>query len=268
MIMATFSRRSSLLLAVVLTASACGYSEEEMQVKQDRIDQLTRALDSLESKHADLNKRFTDVAAHNAAMREQLQLMGVDMQDQERRSQEMARRIEDLQARERQAQARLQTFRNMLEKFRNMIASGKLRVRIVRGRMVVELSENILFDSGRADLKSEGKTALEEVAGVLSSIADRNFQIAGHTDDVPIASARFPSNWELSTARAVKVARYLEEKGVERARLSAAGYADSQPVASNETAEGRAQNRRIEIVLMPNLDELPDLSSLEQDAKK
>jgi chemotaxis protein MotB len=266
--MPKFSSRTSLLLAVVLVASACGYSEEEMQVKQDRIDQLTRALDSLESKHADLNKRFTDVAAHNASMREQLQLMGVDMQDQERRSQEMAKRIEELQARERQAQARLATFRNMLEKFRAMIASGKLRVRIVRGRMVVELSENILFDSGRKDLKKEGQVALEEVAGVLGSIADRNFQIAGHTDDVPIRSARFPSNWELSTARAVVVARFLEEKGVARKRLSAAGYADAQPVASNETAEGRAQNRRIEIVLMPNLDELPDLSSLEENAKK
>jgi chemotaxis protein MotB len=80
---------------------------------------------------------------------------------------------------------------------------------------------------------------------------------------VPIKSRRFPSNWELWTARAVTVARFLADKGVPPTRLSAAGYAESQPVASNDTPEGRAQNRRIEIVLMPNLDELPDLSSLE-----
>ena len=109
-----------------------------------------------------------------------------------------------------------------------MIESGKLRVRIVRGRMVVELSENILFDSGKADLKKEGQTALHEVASVLASIPDRDFQIAGHTDNVPIKSAKFPSNWELSTARAVTVARFLATQGVPPTRLSAAGYAETQ----------------------------------------
>jgi chemotaxis protein MotB len=151
----------------------------------------------------------------------------------------------------------------MIRKFKSMIASGKLRVRIDRGRMVVELAENILFDSGKADLKPEGKEALKEVADVLASIPDRNFQIAGHTDNIPIRSARFPSNWELSTARAVTVTRFLAEAGVDGQRVSAAGYAEMHPVADNSTPDGRQQNRRIEIVLMPNLDELPDLSSLE-----
>ena len=144
-----------------------------------------------------------------------------------------------------------------------MIQSGQLRVRIQRGRMVVELSENILFDSGKDALKPEGKTALTEVASVLASIQNRDFQIAGHTDNKPIKSARFPSNWELSTARGVVVARFLAENEVPEVRLPPA--MDTQPVASNDTPEGRAQNRRIEIVLMPNLDEkMPDLSSLER----
>jgi chemotaxis protein MotB len=143
-----------------------------------------------------------------------------------------------------------------------MIDSGKLRVRVVRGRMVVELSENILFDSGKSDLKKEGQEALTQVASVLASIANRDFQIAGHTDNIPIKSSKFPSNWELSKARSVTVARFLAEKGVDPSRLSAAGYADTQPVASNADKEGRQQNRRIEIVLMPNLDELPDLSGI------
>lgn len=250
----------------VLAGAGCGYSEEEMQVKQERIDQLTRALDALERKHADLQERFTAVATENASMKEQLGLMGMSVEDSQRRNQELNKLVEELRAKERQAEARLQTFRNMIEKFRNMIASGKLRVRIVRGRMVVELSESILFDSGRSDLKTEGQTALTEVASVLASIQGRDFQIAGHTDNVPIRSHRFPSNWELSTARAVTVARFLAGNGVDASRLSAAGYAESQPVASNDTTEGRAQNRRIEIVLMPNLDELPDLSALKEGA--
>lgn len=255
----------SLILAV--SAFGCGYSEEEMQVKKDRIDQLTRALDKLEQDHRALQDRFKTAAAENAQLSERLKQMGMSVEDSKKSMDELNKLVEELRTKERQAQARLATFRNMLEKFKAMIASGKLRVRIVRGRMVVELSENILFDSGKSELKKEGTAALQEVAGVLASIPDREFQIAGHTDNVPIKSAKFPSNWELSTARAVTVARSLAAQGVPANRLSAAGYAESQPVASNDTPEGRAQNRRIEIVLMPNLDELPDLSSLEATAK-
>ncbi len=254
--------------ALVATSFGCGYSEEEMQVKRDRIDQLTRALDKLEQDQRDLQARFKAASTENADLNERLRQMGMNVEDSKKSMQDLNKLVEDLRAKERQAQARLQTFRDMLDKFKKMIASGQLRVRIERGRMVVELSENILFDSGKADLKKEGKAALQEVAGVLASIPDREFQIAGHTDNKPIKSSRFPSNWELSTARAVTVARFLASQGVPENRLSAAGYADTQPVASNDTPEGRAQNRRIEIVLMPNLDELPDLSALESETSK
>lgn len=262
---------AAVLLATsfILAASAfgCGYSEEEMQVKKDRIDQLTHALDKLSEEHTALQDRFKVAAAENAQLSERLKQMGMNVEDSKKSMDELNKLVEELRNKERQASARLATFRGMLEKFNKMIASGKLRVRIVRGRMVVELSENILFDSGKSELKKEGTAALQEVAGVLASIPDREFQIAGHTDNVPIKSAKFPSNWELSTARAVTVARSLASQGVPAARLSAAGYAENQPVATNDTPEGRAQNRRIEIVLMPNLDELPDLSSLESATK-
>jgi chemotaxis protein MotB len=249
-----------MLLAAL--AGACGYSEDEMQAQRDRVDQLSHSLDGLEQQNKDYQDKLKVLGLQNAQMTEQLRAMGMNVEDQKRNMDEMNKLVEELKAKEKQAQARLATFRGMLERFNNMIASGKLRVRIVRGRMVVELSENILFDSGRADLKAEGQTALTEVAGVLSSIPDRDFQIAGHTDNVPIKSARFPSNWHLSTARALTVTTYLSEHGVPSNRVSAAGYADTQPAAANDTPEGRQQNRRIEIVLMPNLDELPDLSQL------
>jgi chemotaxis protein MotB len=249
-------------IVFALLFSACGYSEEEMQAQRDRVDQLTKALDALEGKHKELQDRFKVLSSENANMTEQLRQMGMNVEDQKRSNEEMAKLVEELKAKQRQADARLATFRNMLERFNKMIASGKLKVKIVRGRMVVELAENILFDSGKADLKPEGQQALTEVAGVLVSINDRDFQIAGHTDNKPIKSAKFPSNWHLSTARAVTVATFLAANGVPEVRLSAAGYADTQPAASNDTPEGRQQNRRIEIVLMPNLDELPDLSKL------
>jgi chemotaxis protein MotB len=105
-------------------------------------------------------------------------------------------------------------------------------------------------------LKPAGKDALIQVAQVLKTVAGRKFQVAGHTDNVPIQTSRFPSNWELSTARAVEVVKLLVAQGADPRSLSAAGYGEFDAVASNESADGKAKNRRIEITLQPNLDEL------------
>jgi chemotaxis protein MotB len=129
--------------------------------------------------------------------------------------------------------------------------------------MLVEMASAILFDSGSAKLSKEGEASIAEVAGILSDIPDRSFQVAGHTDNVPIKNKRFKSNWDLSAARAVSVVKHLVENGMALENVSAAGYAETQPMAPNDSEEGRAQNRRIEIVMQPNLDELPDLSALE-----
>lgn len=264
-------RTTSLWLSAAVLgtlALGCGYSEEEMQAKQARIDELTAGLEGAELRHQELQLRFQNVSSQNAAMTARLQQLDISVEQLQEQRGDLQRAIEQLRERERRAQARLDQFKSMLGQFKQMIASGKLRVRIVRGRMVVELSENILFDSGKADLKEEGVAALTEVAQILQTIEGRDFQIAGHTDNIPIKSRRFPSNWDLSTARAVTVGQTLAQQGVPAGRLSAAGYADTQPVASNDAPEGRQQNRRIEIVLMPNLDELPDLSTLETAAEQ
>jgi chemotaxis protein MotB len=166
-----------------------------------------------------------------------------------------------------QAKRRLETLKKMLAKFKNLIAGGKLNVRIRRGKLTLELPSAILFPSGSAVLSKDGKETLAEVAAVLATIKKREFQVAGHTDNVPITNSNFASNWELSTARAVSVVKYMQEKGVSPENLSASGYSEYQPTASNKTADGKQLNRRIEIILMPNLDELPDLSALEKEIK-
>jgi chemotaxis protein MotB len=255
---------------VAILAGGCGYSEEEMRAKTREIERLRGELNASQQERQRMEERLTALSAENETMSNRLRELGENVEALRAQSGALAtdleaarRREEELRRRQQAAEERLSTFRSMLERFRAMIASGQLRVRIVRGRMVVELAENILFDSGQAELKDQGKAALQQVAQVLAQIPNRDFQVAGHTDNVPIHTRRFPSNWELSTARAVTVAKFLGENGVASARLSAAGYADSQPSGSNDTEEGRRQNRRIEIVLMPNLDELPDLSSLQ-----
>jgi chemotaxis protein MotB len=249
------------LCACAMLASACGYSEEEYRAKVREIGRLQQELESANRDRAALNGRLNGLTEQNEAMATRLRSLGEDVSSLTSNLEAAQRREAELRRRQQQAEERLATFRGMLERFRAMIASGQLRVRIVRGRMVVELAENILFDSGRAELKREGQAALNQVAEVLKTIGNRDFQVAGHTDNVPV-HGRFPSNWELSTARAVTVARLLATAGVEGPHLSAAGYAEFSPAADNATAEGRQQNRRIEIVLMPNLDELPDLSGL------
>jgi len=242
-------------LAAFSALAACHPTEEEYKAKEAEVAQLKAKLGESEQRAGSLEARLKEMSDNNSALAERLNLAGAEKGTLERA-------LEELRAREKQSQARLAVFTEMLNKFKAMIDSGKLRVRVVRGRMVVELAENILFDSGRSDLKKEGQEALAQVASVLASIAERDFQVAGHTDNIPIKSARFPSNWELSTARAVVVTKWITEKGLDANRVSAAGYADTQPMAPNDSPEGRQQNRRIEIVLMPNLDELPDLSSL------
>lgn len=266
-------------LAPVMTVSfallgACGPSQEELDAERAKVRDLQGQLQEAEQQRQALEDRLQDIKTQNqelsgrlAALGQNLEKVQGDRQTLKESLEETRKALEQLRARQKQAEERLQTFRNLLEKFRSMIESGKLRVRIVRNRMVVELPEGVLFDSGRAKLKDGGESTLAQVAPILREIEEREFQIAGHTDNVPIRTPRFPSNWELSTRRAVAVARYLIEQGMSPKRLSAAGYADTEPVASNDTDEGRAQNRRIEIVLVPALDELPDLSSLQEEAE-
>ncbi|HEX4672777.1 MAG TPA: OmpA family protein, partial [Solirubrobacteraceae bacterium] len=118
-----------------------------------------------------------------------------------------------------------------------------------RGLVVRVLTDQLLFASGQATLRTAGFPLLNEVAQLLNVDKSHPITVEGHTDNVPISSSQYPSNWELSTDRATTVVRYLIAKGVNRERLGAVGYADLHPLASNATAVGRAKNRRVEIVL-------------------
>lgn len=253
-----------LLVAFAAGSVACGYSEAEYQAKVRRIRELEGQLGEAERERDRLRQRVTELTSENEAMTAQLAQLGVEGRTLRTSLADTQRALDEFRRREAQAQARLAQFRGMLDRFRAMMASGRLRVRIVRGRMVVELPAGILFPSGEYTLSPEGQQTLTEVAQVLRTIEGRDFQIAGHTDPQPLSSRRIPrDNWDLSTMRAVEVTRFLQSQGLSPTRLSAAGYSEYQPSQPNDTPEGMAQNRRIEIVLQPNLDELPDLSSLE-----
>ena len=180
---------------------------------------------------------------------------------------EMQAALTDLNRRKAEADRRLTEFKSLLARFQTLIDAGKLKVKIVDGRMVVTLASDILFSSGSAALSKDGKGAVEEVARLLASIPERSFQVEGHTDVVPIKTAQFPSNWELASTRALTVLKTMVDVGLPPSRVSAASYGDQKPTASNDSAEGKAQNRRIEIVLVPDLSTLPGFDELQQASK-
>jgi chemotaxis protein MotB len=191
-------------------------------------------------------------------------------QKMETKNQELAREVNDLRQelnlkvseiskarKEKEAEiARVQTTRDSLvSEMTKEIQDNQIQITQLADKLKVSIVDKILFPSGEADLTDEGLKVLERVGNILKNTKDNIIRVEGHTDNVPISGAlkyKFPTNWELSTARATNVLRLLEDKvGVDPAKLEAVGLGEHQPVASNETAQGRAQNRRIEIALLP-----------------
>lgn len=215
-------------------ATTLGKEKAETQTK---LDTVTKERDDEKSKRETTEKTAASASADLTALRGEL---------------------EDLRVQKAEADKRAELFRSVTEKFRKMIDSGKLSVIIRHGRMVVKLPAGVLFPSGSAELSKEGKEALADVAKILKQVPDRRFEVAGHTDNIPLqTTSSFKTNLELSAERGVSVATYLVSQGINANKLSAAGYAEHEPVASNATETGRQENRRIEIVLLPNLSELP-----------
>lgn len=138
-------------------------------------------------------------------------------------------------------------------------AAGKIQVTELAGLVTVRLPEKVLFPSGSAKLTKEGTAELKKVADVLKGITNKVFRVGGFTDDVSIKSAAFPSNWELSTARALSVVHYFESLGIPGEQLAATGFGKFQPAVPNDSKEHRAQNRRIEIGLGPAPSAIPVL---------
>jgi chemotaxis protein MotB len=257
--------RIALLLAVALIGG-CGIDKEVYEAKVAELNKTKAQLDQTQ-KDADAAKarcaeQQAKLDAENLAMKARLTALGQDLSKMSSTAEEDKKLIADLKKRQEAAEKRAQQFRDMVAKFKSMIDAGKLQVEIRDGLMLVKLPDNILFDPGKTDLKPAGKDAIAQVTQILASIEGRKFQVAGHTDNIPIKSAKFKSNWELSGARAVEVTKLMIADGMDAKRLSAAGYADERPVGDNATDEGRRANRRIEIVVQPNIEDLPAMDEL------
>ncbi len=177
---------------------------------------------------------------------------------------ETQKALSEMQAREEEQKKRLQEFTDLTKKFKKLINAGTLSVRMVEGKMVVSLGSDVLFPSGSAKLSDKGQQTIKDVTAQLVSIPDKKYQVEGHTDNVPISTAAFASNWELASARALTVVKTMMQNSMPTTRLSAASFADAQPISANDTPEGKALNRRIEIVIVPDLSSLPGYEELQK----
>jgi chemotaxis protein MotB len=166
-----------------------------------------------------------------------------------------------VQAKEEELTKLQGTYQDLETKMKEEIAEGDVRLSQAGGRIKVDLVDRILFDVGDASISGRGAEVLSRVGAVLAAVEDKKIQVSGHTDDLPISERladRYPTNWELAASRASNVVRFLEEKAnVPGRRLVAAAYGPWEPISSNKTARGRARNRRIEIVLTPQLAPAP-----------
>jgi len=222
---------------------ALSESKEALQASKEQIERNKNELSDLDIKKAVLQQELDKAEASLGTAQSQLETMRQIEAETKKRNEIYARFVSELQ---------------------KMIDGGQLTVSIEQGRIVINLPDNVLFKTGSARVNKEGQQALKQIADVLKEFSDRRFQVEGHTDNVPMKSSRFPSNWELSTARALSVVHLMVEQGVAAENVSAAGFGEFHPRADNETPEGRALNRRIEIIMQPNLEilsnELPKVA--------
>lgn len=210
---------------------------------------LLRARADLERLEGILSARSAETGATLSKLRQ-----NVDRLEEENRELKLLVEQERI-AREARVAEIKSTYDDLVGLMEAEIKRGEVTISELQGQLTVNMVDRILFDSGKADIKPGGLEVLRRVGGILKGAADKNIQVEGHTDNVPISPRLkdiFPSNWELSTARATTVLRFLQDSaGIDGGRLSATGFGQYRPQADNDTAEGRAQNRRIQIVLVP-----------------
>jgi len=210
---------------------------------------------TLESSRSQLSKEVVALKNKIDENAARIKVLEDDLAAKNKQIAELTAQADQLAKEKERAVAQVKgTYDSLLTELKQEIKEGQIKITQLKDKLTVNMVDKILFDSGSAVIKKNGKQVLDRVAEILKGVKGQQIKVEGHTDNVPIGAGlaeKFPSNWELSTARATVVVRYLQERGVPPTFLGAEGYAEYQPVAANDTDENKAQNRRIEIVLVP-----------------
>jgi chemotaxis protein MotB len=222
---------------------------DKLAADKEELDKVLQAKsDTLSQTIFELRKKVSELEAANEKLRERNAALQAEVDARRKEVEALTR------AKEEQVQKVSSTYESLLEKMKSEISQGQVTISELKGKLTVNLVDSILFDSGKAEVKAGGLEVLQKVISILKDVKDKAIRIEGHTDNVQIVGAlakRYPTNWELSAARAINVTRYLQDQGIDPGQLAAVAYGEWKPVGDNDTPEGKAKNRRIEIILVP-----------------
>jgi len=259
-----------LLLIVCLLFTSC-VSSKKFRASEASVDKLQKDTANIHSQLKDCNERVKNLSEQKASLQNEndlaqndLKALSNDLKDLSSESDKSKMTIADQAKRLKILQDMIQSQKDVMNKLKNSIADAlmnykndELYVYTKDGNVYVALEEKLLFKSGSDVVDPKGKEALKSLAMVLNSTDNITVMIEGHTDNVPIKTKLFEDNWDLSTARATSILRILtKDYGFDPNRITASGRGQFHPVKSNETVEGRAANRRTEIILSPDLKEI------------
>jgi len=256
----TFCFITFLSLIIGLLFSSCGPSKK-LLVSQAKVEKLQKDSTNTHSQLNDCNAQVKNLLEQKVTLQNEYAFVQADLKDLSAVSKmtiaDQAKRLKTLSD-------IIQSQKNVMTKLKNSIADAlmnykadELYVYTKDGNVYVALEEKLLFKSGSDVVDPKGKEALKSLAAVLNNTKDISVMIEGHTDNVPIKTSVYKDNWDLSTARATSIVRILtEDYGFDPVRITASGRGKFHPVKSNETVEGRAGNRRIEVILSPDLNEI------------
>jgi chemotaxis protein MotB len=218
------------------SAEADSKAKELASVMKER-DELDKVLksktDDLSKSIAELRQKTADLEAENTKLKEN---------------------VAELKKKEAEVQSESNTYKQLTQEMKGEIAKGQITISELKGKLTLDVVDKILFASGQAEVTKEGLAVLKRVIDILKNVKDKAIRIEGHTDNVRIKGAlvkQYPTNWELSAARAINVAKYLQQQEIDPTLLSATAFGEYKPIANNDTPEGRAKNRRIAIILLP-----------------
>lgn len=236
---------------------------------QETTADLTKQRDEVQGKADKCNEDLTLSRDENTQLVGKVEAMGKSMGALSKEKKELvdermalSKEVDELKRIRAAAEKRESEFKQLMSKLKKMVDAGTLEVKVRDGRMLVQLSSDVVFPPGSTRIKPEAKEAIQELAYALAQFKDRKFQVVGHSDSTPIRTARFPSNWELSTQRAIEVVKLLVEEGVPPEIISAAGNAEFDPLVDSDLPEDMQKNRRVEVLFLPKIDELPGMENL------
>lgn len=264
--------RTAAFLALALAATGCvstdTYRKKEAEAKQaqqsyeDEAQRRAILQEKLKAMQAQLDGLVADLGSLKEKIRSDegtLSQKEAELRAARQRAVELQALVDELSKSKKKLEAakadlekKSGEYEQLASSLRGEIEAGRVELMELRGKTTVKMKDKILFASGSATVGADGRAALKKVAEALRGLQGKAIRVEGHTDNVPTGGAGgFATNWELSAARALAVVRFLQENGVDATRLSGVGFGEFQPVAPNDSPEGRSQNRRIEIVLAP-----------------